>query len=185
MKKLTAEEKKNFLEWSEGNRYLYELLCSCWENGITTFASCGGHEQKNGSPYLGMIINDNSLPFIKNILAQIQDMTNIVISSGVRIRDKQLCPDEELRGLAFYAYNYNCCELFYKMRTGIEAKEHEANLSPKANRFYNMIKSLSATSREELQAEVNDNIVVVVLFLQKHRNSLIFKIATKWRKTAN
>ena len=61
---------KNFLEWSEGNRYLYELLCSCWENGITTFASCGGHEQKNGSPYLGMIINDNSLPFIKNILAQ-------------------------------------------------------------------------------------------------------------------
>lgn len=184
MKKLTAEEKKNFLEWSEGNRYLYELLCSCWENGITTFASCGGHEQKNGSPYLGMIINDNSLPFIKNILAQIQDMTNIVISSGVRIRDKQLCPDEELRGLAFYAYNYNCCELFYKMRTGIEAKEHKANLSPKANRFYNMIKSLSATSREELQAEVNDNIVVGSTFSTKTQEFIDFQNSNKMAKNS-
>ena len=44
MKELTEEEKKNFLEWSEGNKYLYELLCSCWENGIMTYASCGGHE---------------------------------------------------------------------------------------------------------------------------------------------
>ena len=28
MKELTEEEKKNFLEWSEGNKYLYELLGS-------------------------------------------------------------------------------------------------------------------------------------------------------------
>lgn len=46
MKELTEEEKKNFLEWSEGNRYLYELLCSCWENGIMTYASCGDMKRK-------------------------------------------------------------------------------------------------------------------------------------------
>ena len=84
MKELTEEEKKNFLEWAEGNKYLYELLCSCWENGITTFASCGGHENGNDCPYLGVIINNNSLPFIKSMLGQIQDMQNIEVSSDAR-----------------------------------------------------------------------------------------------------
>lgn len=161
MKVLTEEEKKNFLEWSEGNKYLYELLYVCWENGIRTFASCGGHEQKNKNPYLGMIIDDNSLPVIKNILGQIQDMQNITISSEARHSGNgQLYADEELRELVFYAHNYNCCELFYKMRKGIETKESEIALSPKANRFYNLLNRLNATSREELQANVNDNIIV-------------------------
>ena len=74
MKVLSEEDKKNFLEWSEGNKYLYELLCLCWENEIRTFASCGGHEEEKNRPYLGMIIDNNSLPVIKSILAQVQDM---------------------------------------------------------------------------------------------------------------
>ena len=68
MKILTEEDKKNFLEWSEGNKYLYELLCTCWENEITTFASCGGHENGNDFPYIGIIVNDKSIPYIKSIL---------------------------------------------------------------------------------------------------------------------
>lgn len=178
MKELTEEEKKNFLEWSEGNRYLYELLCSCWENGIMTYASCGGHENGNNSPYLGVIINNNSLPFIKSMLGQIQDMKNIVVSSGVR-GNGQLLADEELRGLAFYAHNYNCCELFYKMRKGIETKERETMLSPKANRFYDLLTRLNATSREELQADVNDNIVVGSTFSTKTQDFIDFENSKK------
>ena len=178
MKELTEEEKKNFLEWSEGNRYLYELLCSCWENGIMTYASCGGHENGNNSPYLGVIINNNSLPFIKSMLGKIQDMKNIVVSSGVR-GNGQLLADEELRGLAFYAHNYNCCELFYKMRKGIETKERETMLSPKANRFYDLLTRLNATSREELQADVNDNIVVGSTFSTKTQDFIDFENSKK------
>ena len=178
MKELTEEEKKNFLEWSEGNRYLYELLCSCWENGIMTYASCGGHENGNNSPYLGVIINNNSLPFIKSMLGQIQDMKNIVVSSGVR-GNGQLHANEELRGLAFYAHNYNCCELFYKMRKGIETKERETMLSPKANRFYDLLTRLNATSREELQADVNDNIVVESTFSTKTQDCIDFENSKK------
>ena len=170
MKELTEEEKKNFLEWSEGNKYLYELLCSCWENGIMTYASCGGHENGNNSPYLGIIINNNSLPFIKSMLGQIQNMENIVVSSGVR-GNGQLLAEEELRRLAFYAHNYNCCELFYKMRKGIETKERETMLSSKASSFYDLLTRLNATSREELQADVNDNIVVGSTFSTKTRPS--------------
>lgn len=178
MKELTEEEKKNFLEWSEGNKYLYELLCSCWENGIMTYASCGGHEEENNSPYLGVIINNNSLPFIKSMLGQIQDMENIVVSSGVR-GNGQLLADEELRGLAFYAHNYNCCELFYKMRKGIETKERETMLSPKASRFYDLLTRLNASSREELQADVNDNIVVGSTFSTKTQDFIDFENSKK------
>lgn len=158
MKELTEEEKKNFLEWSEGNKYLYELLCSCWENGITTFASCGGHENRDSWPYLGIIINNYSLPFIKSMLGQIQDMENINLHSGVRGRNP-IFPDEELRAVSFQAYNHNCCELFYKMRKGIETKESQRILSAKASRFFNNIIKLNATSREKLEVSVNDDML--------------------------
>lgn len=161
MKILTEEERKNFLAWSEGNKYLYELLCACWENEIRTFASCGGHEEEKNRPYLGMIIDNDSLPVIKNILAYVQDMQNIAITSGARhVGNGKILSDEEVRGLVFYAHNYNCCELFYKMKKGIETKESEIALSPKASRFYELLKGLNATSREELQASVNDNVIV-------------------------
>ena len=180
MKVLTEEEKRNFLEWSEGNKYLYELLCTCWENEIKTFASCGGHEEENNSPYLGIIIDDNSLPVIKNVLGQIQDMKNITITSDVRhYGNGQLIADDELRGVVFYAHNYNCCELFYKMRKGIETKEREITLYPKANRFYDLIKRLNTTSREELQASVNDNIVVGSTFSTKTQEFIDYENSKK------
>lgn len=178
MKELTDEEKKNFLKWSEGNKYLYELLCSCWENGITTFASCGGHEKKNDSPYLGIIINNNSLSFIKSMLSQIQDMDNIVITFDAR-GNGQLLADGELRGIVFYAHNYNCCELFYKMREGIETKERGITLSPKTRRFYDMITRFNATSREELQADVNDDIIVGSTFSTKTQDFIEFEKSKK------
>ena len=174
MKELTDEEKKNFLKWSEGNKYLYELLCACWENGITTFASCGGHKNGYKIPYLGIIINNNSLPFIKSMLGQIQDMDNIVVTFDVR-GNSQLLADEELRGILFYAHNYNCCELFYKMREGIETKERGITLSPKTSRFYDMITRLNATSREELQADVNDDIIVGSTFSTKTQDFIEFE----------
>ena len=84
MLELTEDEIKNYQKWSEGNKYLFELLCSCRENNIKTFASCGGHENVSSEPYLGIIVDDNSMPFIKNILGQIQDMQNIKVYSGAR-----------------------------------------------------------------------------------------------------
>ena len=36
--------------------------------------------------------------------------------------------DEQLRSVSFFASNYNCCEMFYKMKKGIECKENEVEL---------------------------------------------------------
>lgn len=179
-KKLTEEVKKNFLKWSEGNKYLYELLCKCWENKIRTFASCGGHEEENNRPYIGIIIDNNSLPIIKSILAQVQDMQNIAITSDARhLGNGKLLSDEELRGLVFYAHNYNCCELFYKMKKGIETKERDIALSPKVSRFYELLKELNATSREELQASINDNVIVGSAFSTPTQDFIDFENSKK------
>ena len=84
MFELTEDEIKDFQKWSEGNKYLLDLLCSCRKSGIKTYASCGGHESVSSEPYLGIIIDDNSMPFIKSMLGQIQDMQNIRVYSGAR-----------------------------------------------------------------------------------------------------
>lgn len=161
MKELTEEEKANYLEWSEGNTYLYKLLCTCGKNGITTFASCGGHKRRYPLPYVGMIINDDSLPFIKSVLGKIQNTQNIIISSGVRRNSSAvLFDDDELRALTFHAYNFNCCELFYKILMGIECKDSKITLNPKMNRFYDNLKILNETSRDELQKYVNSQLLV-------------------------
>ena len=158
MKILTEEDKKNFLEWSEGNKYLYELLCTCWENEITTFASCGGHENGNDFPYIGIIVNDKSIPYIKSILGQLQKMQNIAISTSARGRNP-ICEDNELRGIVFSAHNYNCCEMFYKMQKGIKELKKEIELSPRVSAFYESVKRFNLTSRDEIQQMIEDGMV--------------------------
>lgn len=158
-KELTDDQKRDFLEWSEGNKYLYELLCTCAENDITTFASCGGHDRKDSYPYLGIIINDKSLLFMKNILANVQDMENISIHTMARSNLNSLYEDKELRAITFRAQNYNCCEMFYKMKEGIEDRSQNRMLNPKAAFFYNSILRFAKTSREDIEKILKDNIV--------------------------
>ena len=58
--------------------------------------------------------------------------------------------DEQLRSVSFFASNYNCCEMFYKMKKGIECKENEVELTTKASRLYESLKTLNKLSREEI-----------------------------------
>ncbi len=83
-RELTEEERKNTKEWSENNSYLYELLCSLWENNIRTHACCAGHDVSVGQPYLGILIDNYSLPYIEKIVAGLQDMPDIVMSTNFR-----------------------------------------------------------------------------------------------------
>lgn len=184
MKIITDEEKKNFVEWSEGNKYLYDLLCACWENEIPTNASCGGHEKGEGNPYLSIIINDNSIEFMKSILGQIQDMENIEISANVRHSgDGQLYDDDTLRSVIFYAKKHNCCEMFYKMKKGIECKDKSEKLNSKAERFLSRVKRLKETSREELQEDINNNMAVGSTFSTKTQEFTEYENSKKLTKS--
>ena len=185
MRNLTDEEKKNFMEWSEGNKYLYELLCACWKNEIPTHASCGGHEEGEGKPYLSIIINENSFPFFERILEQIQDMQNIVVTASVRNSGNgQLYDDNNLRCITFYAQKHNCYEMFYKMKKGIESKGKREKLNSKAKEFLSRVKILKETSREELQEDINNNIVVSSTFSTKTQEFIEYENSKKLTKNS-
>ena len=170
---LTDQQKKDFLTWSEGNSFLYKLLCACGENDIPTFASCGGHEETNSHPYLGVIINNKTLPFIESILAKIQDMPDISVSINVRHSGSgQLYDDDVVRGISFIAQKSNCCEMFFKMKKGIEDVKKEKSLNTKAIDFFNKVKKLNETSRDVLQQETNNNVSMNSIFSTRS-NALI------------
>ena len=161
MRMLNDEDRKNYLDWSEGNKYLYELLCACGENEISTFASCGGHEDEHSNPYLGIIINNNSMPLIKKMLEQVQDIPNISVSTMIRgVDNSQLLEDHEAKSIVFRASNFNCCELFYKMKRGIETKDRATTLKPEALRFYKAIERLHNTTIEDLKKYLEENVSV-------------------------
>lgn len=140
---------KNFTEWAEGNKYLFELLCNCKKNGIKTFASCGGHKDSEfepedfgpacSDPYIGLFIDSNSLPFIKKMISKLKDMQDIEINCGI------INSDTDFRAISFHANNTNCCELFYKINSAItNKKESNKNISSRGNIFKQMYRDIKA-----------------------------------------
>lgn len=187
MRDLTEEEKNNFLEWSEGNKYLYDLLCTCGKFEIPTHASCGGHkdEDEHGKPYLSIIINDNSIPYIESILGQVQDMQNIDVRTSVRHSgDGKLYDDSILRSLQFSAQKYNCCEMFYKMKRGIESIAKDTKLNLRTKEFLGRVRKLNETSREELQEDVDNNIVVGATFSTRTQEFIDYEKCKKLTKVS-
>lgn len=72
---------KNILEekivyWSEGNKYLEELLRISLENGYTTHACCGGHEHKKNFAYISYNLNmnkDKNYIFVNKVFKMIEN----------------------------------------------------------------------------------------------------------------
>ena len=85
----------------------------------------------------------------------------------IKEMDGPVYDDVELRSVAFFAYNYNCCEMFYKMKKGIECKENEVELNQKAGRFYESLKTLIQLSREEIQKYVDNGVNVGTTYITK------------------
>lgn len=191
--KLPDEYIKNFTKWAEGNKYLFELFCSCRKNGIKTFASCGGHEMSEfepseirtncSAPYVGIILDANSFPYMKDIIFQLKDMQNIQIRADM-LHDGN-------KGISFHAINTNCCEMFYKINSVIENRKEEIKSNPpKGNileRFYRDIKSrilyrgvkkVFSTSEEKLKRS-NYGVCFSTItedFLQYEKNKYFFLV---------
>jgi len=163
---LSEEEKSELKQYSEGNNYLYEALCSCWENGIRTHACCAGHQTKNNTttPYIAILIDNNSLPSIRNIISTLQDMSDINMYSGIRKSEDIIRPNNECRSLAIYGQGSNRCELFYKIKQGIETSENLKLTSNKAMRFYNNVEKLNTMPYDEILDDTNEGIVVGSVF---------------------
>lgn len=130
MNEIFEKDLKNFEEWSEGNKYLFELLCSCKRKGIRTYSSCGGHEvtlntpyeeeDYNILPYIGVILEDSSADAIINIVNVLKKMQNIEMRCFERFDEEK---NEKNIGLTIFAHHSNCCEMFYKANSAINGEQ--------------------------------------------------------------
>lgn len=168
MKILTTEEKEILKEYSEGNEYLYDALCTCWENEIETYACCEGHPLE--MPYLGIILNKKNLPYIKNIVGILQDVKDISISSGIRGRESEssgIPPDEECRSLLIYGSGSNRCEMFYKIKQAILSSltfNQKKIKESRAKQFIQNLEGLVAMSYDEIMQNISDGVGIGTTF---------------------
>ena len=148
MKELTKEDFENFKEWSEGNKYLYELLLTCKENDIETFSSCGGHEitldtpyeeeDYNILPYISIALNEGTIDVFKQIMDVLKDTQNIQARIGYNGRK-----EDGADPCVLYAHHSNCCEMFGKIKYAIES-EHVIDNKSKMNFFERITSHIKA-----------------------------------------
>lgn len=121
---LNYKQEENFKKWSEGNDYLYKLFKSCYNNGILTAASCGGHSDRQAIPFISIIIDEKSLPYVKNIIGEIANMDNSWIAYHIQLPFEKGDWNKKniSKSIQIYGTNSNCCELFYRINKAIESK---------------------------------------------------------------
>lgn len=150
---LTEEAVQKAEAYSEGNKYLYDVLTSCWKHKVKTTACCAGHEgpinddNTNLFPYLSIVLDDNSLPYIKSIIGQLQKMKDVEMTAGFTLSEENWGPDVPERYKTFQVYCClpNRCEVFYKIHKAIEECREKIDLSSvdksgtSAEEFFNMV----------------------------------------------
>ena len=89
--------------YSEGNPGLKELLIYCSKNQIPTFASCGGHpDRQDNSPYIGFILDDSSTELFSRIFPEIlKSNRSVSISSFDTLSRLTIYVDKENPEIAF------------------------------------------------------------------------------------
>ncbi len=127
---LTNEGLEKARFFSEGNNYLFEALASCWKHGINTNACCSGHEgkipneDKNLVPYLSMVLDNNSLPYVRNIIANLQGVKDVSINAHFTVKEDTWGKDEpdRYKTVVVSCCLPNRCEVFYKIHEAIESR---------------------------------------------------------------
>ncbi len=79
MNKINQELKENIRKWSEGNKYLEELLIASYENGMETKYSCAGH-RRSDSPYVTFKLEEKNKGKVYNIVNEVSSHKNIQIA---------------------------------------------------------------------------------------------------------
>ena len=86
---LSEEGLEKASAFSEGNKFLRDALASCWKYGIKTYACCSGHPGEENDPntsyypYIGMMLDENSLPYVRSIIANLQGMPDVKMSCRI------------------------------------------------------------------------------------------------------
>ena len=161
---LTDEAMKKATDYSEGNSFLCDALTSCWKHNIKTYACCCGHEgdisndNTNLFPYIGIVLDNNSLPYIKNIIASLQNIKDVEMSSSIIRAEDSWGPDvpDYYKAFAVHCCLSNRCEVFYKIHKAIEdisrgevTLSYQDEIGIKAEEFYNKIANFQSKQLDD------------------------------------
>ena len=161
--------EENFKKWSEGNEYLYKLLKSCYNNGIVTTASCGGHSDRQAVPFISIVIDEKSLPYIKNIIEEIVGIDNSWIAYHIQLpfEKEDWNKNNISKSIQMYGTNSNCCELFYRINKAIESKSRSgmSGLDQSVQVFIENLNELCSMPSDELYNLIIENNGKIVGYL--------------------
>lgn len=157
MNKIDEELRKNLVEWSEGNEYLYSLLYLSWQHGIKTGACCGGHaDHKNNDPYIMFIVDDNSMSYIESMIGALEEVPDMHMVVSYRTNPR--IPDEEKLTFCVHANMYNRMSVFYRLADSIVNRREIKTLNGKS--FYDYINRLLHRDKTEIEYDVKTGIIV-------------------------
>lgn len=136
---------------SEGNKYLYDALCTCYDSGIETYGCCAGHNPKK-LPYIAIVIKKKNLKTIRNIIASLQDMKDISMEYTARVGvNNQILKNGKCRGFVIRGALNNRCEMFYRINEGIKHQQEHPKTKMRAELFFRSLEIFSEMDEEELQ----------------------------------
>lgn len=159
---LDEELIKQIEEWSEGNEYLYTLLYLCWEKSIKTYACCKGHE-KRPYPYIGIILDNNSIPYVESIISMMEKVENIVLTcdyrhhSNMKFRDG--VPEDERKVITIYCQMHNRCEVFFKLACAINGIPKKIQTA-KGEKFYQSFLKFMRLTEENIREFLKNGSIV-------------------------
>lgn len=149
-------------QWAEGNEYLFSLLYLCWEKNIKTYACCAGHEEKN-TPYIGIILNETSFKYVESILAALEGVDNVVISTDYRHHSnldfKDGLNDNERKVLTISCKLHNRCEVFFKLACAVDGLPKKVQ-SERSKLFLQHITNFIEQNDDILKSYLQDKITI-------------------------
>lgn len=155
---------KNILEekivyWSEGNKYLGELLRISLENGYTTHACCGGHEHKKNFAYIAYNLSlkeDKNYIFVNKVFKMIENKEEHISMYF----EKENCVN-----VAFHA-NYGLQDKLFKNIIKIINEIKKLSDEEIKNYIFSSEKSMILTEVEFLENN-NLNIIKNLILMRK------------------
>ena len=176
MKKLDDKKINELIKIAENDDYLFSLLYISYSNGLKVHSCSTGDKRKNINPNISYIIETTNFDKYRNIIATIEDIPNIIVSTSYDVNIKE-------KLLTITCFKYNKDEVFFNIASSFEINNYIE--TKKAISFYKSLYQLICLNKKEVEYLVYDGIKISSSFntltkdmikYQKNSNNIIYKL---------
>lgn len=173
-------------KYSKGNNLLENLLLTCWKKNVRTFAIEDGNET-NTFPFLGLIIDNESIICIKKIILHLQNIPNLGMSARIRYTygntSKLLespYPDDSCRIFIISYKNNNKSDVYNEIINALNSDIsnpklsniiHDSDFPITAQSFYDFIVKLCNTPYDKIYTSYENNRPIECYFQTEQKNN--------------